>query len=172
MPADATEAIKKHGGTALVRGGRHEALEGQARARNVVIEFESYDAARSYYFSSGISGRQGQARRRGGDGIRAGRRRMTMAKGYWIAHVDVTDPEAYKGYLAANAIAFAKFGARFLVRAGRGEVKGGALHPRHVVLEFKDYATALACYEFGGISSRHRVAGRGERLRRCRRRRL
>lgn len=70
-----------------------------------------------------------------------------MAKGYWIAHVDVTDPEAYKAYVAANAIAFAKFGARFLVRGGRGEMKKGALHSRHVVLEFKDYATALACYE-------------------------
>ena len=69
-----------------------------------------------------------------------------MAKGYWIAHVDVIDPEAYKGYLAANAIAFAKFGARFLVRAGRGEVRRGALRARHVVLEFPDYATALACY--------------------------
>jgi uncharacterized protein (DUF1330 family) len=49
---DATEAIKKHGGKALARGGRHEALEGQARARNVIIEFESYDAARNYYFSA------------------------------------------------------------------------------------------------------------------------
>jgi uncharacterized protein (DUF1330 family) len=49
--AAATEAIKKHGGRTLARGGRHEALEGQARARNVVIEFESYDAARAYYFS-------------------------------------------------------------------------------------------------------------------------
>jgi uncharacterized protein (DUF1330 family) len=70
-----------------------------------------------------------------------------MAKGYWIAHVDVTDPEGYKAYVAANAVAFAKFGARFLVRAGRSEMKAGALHPRHVVIEFKDYATALACYE-------------------------
>jgi uncharacterized protein (DUF1330 family) len=70
-----------------------------------------------------------------------------MAKGYWIAHVDVSDPEAYKGYQAANAIAFAKYGARFLVRAGRAEIKAGALRARHVVLEFKDYATALACYE-------------------------
>jgi uncharacterized protein (DUF1330 family) len=50
--ADASEAIKKHGGKALARGGRHEALEGQARARNVVLEFESYDAARAYYFSA------------------------------------------------------------------------------------------------------------------------
>ena len=70
-----------------------------------------------------------------------------MAKGYWIAHVEVTDAEAYKGYIAANAVAFAKFGGRFLVRAGRNETKGGALRARHVVIEFKDYATALACYE-------------------------
>jgi uncharacterized protein (DUF1330 family) len=50
--AAASEAIKKHGGKPLARGGRHEALEGQARARNVVLEFDSYDAARSYYFSA------------------------------------------------------------------------------------------------------------------------
>jgi uncharacterized protein (DUF1330 family) len=72
---------------------------------------------------------------------------MTMAKGYWIAHVDVRDPEGYKAYVAANAVAFAKYGGRFLVRAGRAEAKAGALHARHVVIEFKDYATALACYE-------------------------
>jgi uncharacterized protein (DUF1330 family) len=50
--ADASEAIRKHGGKALVRGGRHEALEGQARGRNVVLEFDSFDAARAYYFSA------------------------------------------------------------------------------------------------------------------------
>jgi len=33
------------------------------------------------------------------------------------------------------------------VRAGRAEIKSGALKSRHVVLEFADYATALACYE-------------------------
>jgi uncharacterized protein (DUF1330 family) len=70
-----------------------------------------------------------------------------MAKGYWIAHVDVNDPEAYKAYIAANAIAFSKYGARFLVRSGTNETKEGALRARHVVLEFKDYETALACYE-------------------------
>lgn len=70
-----------------------------------------------------------------------------MPKGYWIAHVDVTDPEAYKGYLAANGVAFAKFGARFLVRAGRSTAAAGNLRQRHVVIEFKDYATALACHE-------------------------
>ena len=46
-----TAAIKAHGGKPLVRGGRHEALEGKGRARNVVLEFESYDAARAYFHS-------------------------------------------------------------------------------------------------------------------------
>ncbi|MGD1036682.1 MAG: DUF1330 domain-containing protein [Roseiarcus sp.] len=49
--AAATKAIADHGGRALARGGRYEALEGSARARNVVLEFESYDAARAYYYS-------------------------------------------------------------------------------------------------------------------------
>jgi uncharacterized protein (DUF1330 family) len=69
-----------------------------------------------------------------------------MAKGYWIAHVDVNDPEGYKAYMAANAEPFRKYGAKFLVRAGTNELAEGKLRSRHVVLEFKDYATALACY--------------------------
>ncbi|HEY4044414.1 MAG TPA: DUF1330 domain-containing protein [Rhodopila sp.] len=69
-----------------------------------------------------------------------------MAKGYWVARVDVHDPEAYKAYVAANAAAFAKFGARFLVRGGRSEAPEGTSRARNVVLEFKDYDTAVACY--------------------------
>jgi uncharacterized protein (DUF1330 family) len=69
-----------------------------------------------------------------------------MAKGYWIAHIDVNDPAGYKEYQALNAIAFAKYGARFVVRAGTSEEPEGKLRLRHVVIEFKDYATALACY--------------------------
>jgi uncharacterized protein (DUF1330 family) len=49
--AAATQAIAAHGGKPLARGGRYEALEGAARARNVVLEFASYDAARDYYYS-------------------------------------------------------------------------------------------------------------------------
>jgi uncharacterized protein (DUF1330 family) len=49
--AAATKAIADHGGRALARGGRYEALEGKARVRNVVLEFDSYDAARRYYHS-------------------------------------------------------------------------------------------------------------------------
>ena len=69
-----------------------------------------------------------------------------MAKGYWIAHIDVSNPDGYKAYVAANAEPFRKYGARFLVRGGRFEAKEGSPRSRNVVLEFKDYETALACY--------------------------
>ncbi len=67
-------------------------------------------------------------------------------RGYWVGHVDVDDPEAYRAYVAANAKPFAQYGARFLVRAGRHEVVEGAARSRQVVIEFADYETALACY--------------------------
>jgi uncharacterized protein (DUF1330 family) len=69
-----------------------------------------------------------------------------MPKGYWIANVDVTDPEGYKAYVAANAEAFRKFGAKFLVRGGTAECVEGGVRSRQVVLEFPDFASALACY--------------------------
>ena len=69
-----------------------------------------------------------------------------MAKGYWIGHVDVTDADAYKDYIAANAEAFAKYGGRFLVRGGDHEVLEGESRTRHVILEFASYQQALDCY--------------------------
>lgn len=69
-----------------------------------------------------------------------------MAKGYWIAHVDVTDPEGYQQYVTANAEAFRKYGARFVVRGGRFEAPEGRHRARNIVLEFADYDTAVACY--------------------------
>ncbi|TMJ34540.1 MAG: DUF1330 domain-containing protein [Alphaproteobacteria bacterium] len=69
-----------------------------------------------------------------------------MAKGYWIAHVDISDPEGYKAYVAANAEPFKKYGAKFLVRGGKSECVEGKVRSRLIVLEFPDYATALACY--------------------------
>jgi uncharacterized protein (DUF1330 family) len=69
-----------------------------------------------------------------------------MAKGYWLARVDVTDPEKYKEYVAANAEPFRKFGARFLVRAGRFENPEGSCRSRNIVIEFPSYQAALDCY--------------------------
>lgn len=70
-----------------------------------------------------------------------------MSKGYWIARVDVADPEAYKAYVAANAEAFAKYGAKFIVRGGRYVTKEGTARARNVVIEFPSFEQAVACYE-------------------------
>ena len=69
-----------------------------------------------------------------------------MAKGYWIFSVDVSNPESYKAYIAENRSTFRKFGARFVIRGGKSEVVEGKGRSRIVVIEFKDYATALECY--------------------------
>lgn len=69
-----------------------------------------------------------------------------MTKAYWIGHVDVDDMETYKTYVAANAVPFAKYGARFLVRGGDKQQAEGNTRARTVVIEFADYETALACY--------------------------
>jgi len=69
-----------------------------------------------------------------------------MPKGYWIARVDVHNEEGYKPYAAANPAIFKKYGGRFVVRAGKFESMEGKSRSRNVVIEFPDYAAALACY--------------------------
>jgi len=69
-----------------------------------------------------------------------------MTKAYWIARVSVKNAERYPEYLAAAKPAFEKFGARFLVRGGPCETMEGSARERNVVIEFKDRATAAACY--------------------------
>ncbi len=70
-----------------------------------------------------------------------------MAKGYWIAHVDVRDPETYKLYVEGAKPAFERFGARFLARGGPFEMlEGDDIGARHVVIEFDSIEQARACY--------------------------
>lgn len=69
-----------------------------------------------------------------------------MTKAYWIVRVSVKNAERYPDYLAAAKPAFEKFGARFIVRGGRYEAMEGTARERNVVVEFKDYDTAVACY--------------------------
>ena len=70
-----------------------------------------------------------------------------MPKAYWIGHATITDPEAWTRYQAANAVAFARFGGRFLVRGGARHIAEGQTRPRVVILEFPDLAAARACYD-------------------------
>jgi uncharacterized protein (DUF1330 family) len=69
-----------------------------------------------------------------------------MPKGYWVVFADVTDPEGYKGYMAANAKALAQHGGRFLARGGKVAPKEGKPRSRVVVVEFPSYSAALDCY--------------------------
>ena len=69
-----------------------------------------------------------------------------MAKGYWVVFADVSDPDGYKEYIAANAAALAKYGRRFLARGGKNEPQEGKPRARIILQEFASYDAALACY--------------------------
>ena len=69
-------------------------------------------------------------------------------KAYWIAHVDVTDPDQYSQYTRRAPQAFALYGGRILARGGRSEAMEGRATPqRSVVIEFESYEKAVACYQ-------------------------
>lgn len=70
-----------------------------------------------------------------------------MTKAYWIVRVTVQDQARYPEYLSGARTAFDAFGAKFIVRGGSFETMEGHARERNVVVEFKDRATALACYQ-------------------------
>jgi uncharacterized protein (DUF1330 family) len=68
-------------------------------------------------------------------------------KAYWIAQVDVNDPQQYTQYTQRGPAAFKLYGGRFLARGGRSEaVEGKATPQRTVIIEFDTYDQAVACY--------------------------
>lgn len=70
-----------------------------------------------------------------------------MAKGYWIGHIMVTQPEKYPEYAALAKPAVEKYGGRYLVRGGQAQLREGEARERHVVIEFDSYEKAVECYE-------------------------
>ncbi|WP_114964460.1 DUF1330 domain-containing protein [Alkalilacustris brevis] len=66
---------------------------------------------------------------------------------FWIAHVDVTDEEAYGRYAAIATEAIAAHGGRFLARGGRYRQMEGRDRPRNVVAHFPSFEAAVECYE-------------------------
>jgi len=65
---------------------------------------------------------------------------------YWIAHVEVTDADAYGQYAKLAGPAIASFGGKFLARGGKHVQLEGNDRSRNVLVEFPDLATAEACY--------------------------
>ncbi|RBO54125.1 DUF1330 domain-containing protein [Rhodovulum sp. BSW8] len=69
-----------------------------------------------------------------------------MPKGYIIAHITVTDPEAYREYVDRDTPILESFGGRFIVRGGASEAPEGPMKDRHVVIEFPDFETAKRAF--------------------------
>ena len=76
-----------------------------------------------------------------------------MAKGYWIVHVTVSNAENYAEYVRLDTPIVEKFGGKFLVRGGQNTVPETSQKDRHVIVEFPDYQTALACYQSEGYQA-------------------
>ena len=70
-----------------------------------------------------------------------------MATALWIAHLTVTDEDAYMKYAALATEAIAQHGGSFLARGGQAIQKEGRAHPRNVVARFPSLEAANACYE-------------------------
>jgi len=152
-------AHEKYAGTALVRGGECQVMEGHARSRNVLREFPDYATALACYRSP-----EYQSARllrlphsqcdfiiaEGHEGPQptpsASAPPATAKKGYWLVEIDVRDLEGYKLYQAEVQVPFGKFGARYLVRGGSFEVVEGRARSRVVVVAFPSYLAALTCY--------------------------
>lgn len=64
----------------------------------------------------------------------------------WIAHVTVTDEEAYGKYAKLAGPAIAAHGGSFLARGGRFVQLEGKERPRNVVARFASVDAAVACY--------------------------
>lgn len=64
----------------------------------------------------------------------------------WIAHVTVTDEDAYAKYAALAGPAIAKHGGSFIARAARYVQLEGTDRPRNVVVRFDSVEAAEACY--------------------------
>ena len=69
-----------------------------------------------------------------------------MSKAYWIARLDVADESSYAEYRKLNGVAFAKYGAKFLVRGEPAQNVIGTPRKHNVVIEFANLDQARACY--------------------------
>ena len=70
-----------------------------------------------------------------------------MRKGYFIAHLDVTDSDSYTPYRDKAPATVTQYGGTYLTRGGDSEtMEGDALPSRTVVLEFPSVKAAKAWY--------------------------
>ena len=69
-----------------------------------------------------------------------------MAKGYWLARLNIKDRGTFAEYRKRNAAPITRFGGKFIVKGGKSEAKLGPAAAENVVIEFDNYAQAVACF--------------------------
>ena len=88
-----------------------------------------------------------------------------MPKGYWIPHLDVSNPEGFQAYRTTADAGHEHFGSKLLARGGRREVVEGKMRARNVLREFNSYDEALAYYRGAGLFARPAAARAARGLR-------
>lgn len=164
-------AYKAHHARFLVRGGKIVASEGEARVRNVLIEYPSLaDAMDCYKSETYQKAREHRLPVAEGEiviveGAVKEHPAQTAQRGYWISRQDVTDQATYKIYAEKASAAFAKHGAVILVRGGPHQGMEGQARARNFVAEFPTVQAAVDCFnsdDYQAASEHRRVAATGE----------
>jgi len=88
-----------------------------------------------------------------------------MAAGYVIAQINVTDPEAYKRYVAAVTPIVEKYGGEYVVRGGPAQhFEGESIGERTVVIRFPSVQAATEWYhseEYAPVRAMRMAASNG-----------
>ena len=66
---------------------------------------------------------------------------------YFVAEIEVTDPDGYAPYAAMAGASLAQYGAKSIARGGKAELIEGGPEPKRVVItEFADIEAARRWY--------------------------
>ena len=69
-------------------------------------------------------------------------------KAYWVCiYEKIDNVEKLREYAVKAKPTVEKFSGKFLVRGGKNRTNDGIESPRTVVVEFRDYNTAVECYD-------------------------
>ena len=67
---------------------------------------------------------------------------------YFVAEIEVTDPDGYARYAALAGATVAQYGGKAIARGGKVELVEGGPEPKRVVItEFADFAAARRWYD-------------------------
>src|SRR5262245_30483589 len=116
---------------------------------------QNHDASRDRRLHEGGGGAQRRARQAGWIEQVASATGAAMPKGYWIPHLDVSNPQGFQAYRDLADAAHKHFGSKLLARAGRHELVEGKMRARNVLREFNSYGEAQAFYRGPDYSRAH-----------------